>query len=135
MSRFIPLPAWQTTAGVPAHPETGFRGRGVPDVAANADPDTGYRVRINGEDQVVGGTSAAAPLWAALIARINQRLGRPVGFVNPLLYTAGQGAFRDIVAGDNEGFHAGGDWDACTGLGSPIGETLARLLPGAVRAA
>ena len=135
VSRFIPLPAWQTAAGVPAHPETGFRGRGSPDVAADADPDTGYRVRINGEDQVVGGTSAAAPLWAALIARINQRLGRPVGFVNPLLYTAGQGAFRDIVAGDNEGFHAGGDWDACTGLGSPIGETLARLLPGAVRAA
>ena len=135
VSRFIPLPAWQVAAGVPAHPETGFRGRGVPDVAADADPHTGYRVRIGGQDQVVGGTSAAAPLWAALIARINQKLGRAVGFVNPLLYSAGQASFRDIALGGNEGFLAGGRWDACTGLGSPIGETLARALPGAVRTA
>ena len=135
VSRFISLPAWQMAAGVPAHPETGFRGRGVPDVAANADPNTGYRVRIKGVDQVVGGTSAAAPLWAALIARINQRHGRPVGFVNPLLYGAGKEAFRDIVAGGNQGCLAGGNWDACTGLGSPRGETLAQALPGAVRTA
>jgi kumamolisin len=132
VSRFIPLPAWQTAAGVPAHPETGFRGRGVPDVAADADPDTGYRVRIGGADQVVGGTSAAAPLWAALIARINQKLGRAVGFVNPLLYSAGQAVFRDVAVGNNQGFTAGRNWDACTGLGSPVGEALARTLPGAV---
>jgi len=135
VSRFIPLPAWQMTAGVPAHPETGFQGRGVPDVAANADPHTGYRVRINGQDQVVGGTSAVAPLWAALIARINQKFGRPVGFVNPLLYSAGKGAFHDVVKGGTDGFQAGGNWDPCTGLGSPIGEVLARALPGAVRTA
>jgi kumamolisin len=135
VSRFIPLPAWQTAAGVPAHPETGFRGRGVPDVAADADPHTGYRVRIAGQDQVVGGTSAAAPLWAALIARINQQLGRAVGFVNPLLYSAGEASFRDVALGGNEGFLAGGRWDACTGLGSPVGETLARALPGAVKTA
>jgi kumamolisin len=135
VSRFIPLPAWQSTAGVPAHPQTGFRGRGVPDVAANADPNTGYRVRINGVDQAVGGTSAAAPLWAGLIARINQGHGRPVGFVNPLLYSAGKEAFRDVVVGGNQGCLAGVNWDACTGLGSPRGETLASALPGAVRTA
>jgi len=86
-------------------------------------------------DQAVGGTSAAAPLWAGLIARINQGHGRPVGFVNPLLYSAGKEAFRDVVAGGNQGCLAGVNWDACTGLGSPRGETLASALPGAVRAA
>jgi kumamolisin len=135
VSRFIPRPAWQDAAGVPLRSDPVFRGRGVPDVAANADPHTGYRLRINGVDQVVGGTSAGAPLWAALIARINQKLGRSVGFVNPLLYNAGGGPFRDVVRGDNEGYLAGGAWDACTGLGSPRGETLARLLPGAVTTA
>jgi kumamolisin len=135
VSRYMPLPVWQTAAAVPVIQEKGFAGRGVPDVAANADPHTGYRVRIKGQDQVIGGTSAVAPLWAALIARINQRLGRPVGFVNPLLYSDGRGAFRDVIAGDNKGYFAGGDWDACTGLGTPMGETLARTLPGAVKTA
>ena len=124
VSRKVPMPAWQSSADVPPHPETGFRGRGVPDVAGNADPLTGYRVRINGADQVVGGTSAVAPLWAGLIARMNQQLGKRLGYVNPSLYGLGPAVFRDVVQGGNDGFKAGGTWDACTGLGTPNGRAL-----------
>src|SRR5207245_11319441 len=102
-------------------------GRGVPDVAGDADPETGYRIRVDGTNQVVGGTSAVAPLWAALIALINQKLGPPVGFVNPLFYSqcVSPGAFNDIVSGSNGKYTAGAGWDACTGLGSPDGAVLA----------
>ena len=83
------LPGYQANAGVPAHVETGLPGRGVPDVAGDADPDTGYSIRVDGSEQAgVGGTSAVAPLWAALAARMNQLLGQPVGFLQPQLYTA-----------------------------------------------
>jgi kumamolisin len=116
VSRKIPVPAWQGAAGVPAQRDTGFRGRGVPDVAANADPLTGYRVRINGAEQVVGGTSAVSPLWAGLIARINQRLGKRLGYVNPALYGLKPGVFREVVAGSK--------WNAATGLGTPNGRAL-----------
>lgn len=114
-------PAYQRGPDVP-----GPSGRGVPDVAGDADPATGYRVRIDGQDRVLGGTSAVAPLWAGLVALLNQRLGRPVGFLNPLLYAldpAG-GALRDVTEGDNGAFQAGAGWDACTGLGSPDGAKL-----------
>jgi kumamolisin len=112
VSRNIPLPSWQSEVGVPAQQPTGFHGRGVPDVAGNADPLTGYRVRINGADQVVGGTSAVSPLWAGLIARINQRLGKRVGYLNPSLYKLGPTVFR------------GAKWSASTGLGTPKGRAL-----------
>ena len=123
-------PSYQSDADVPAAPN-GFVGRGVPDVAGDADPTTGYRIRVDGTSPVLGGTSAVAPLWAALIARINQILGSPVGFVTPRLYAAaGGGAFRDITSGGNGVYTAGPGWDPCTGLGSPEGTALATVLRG-----
>jgi len=96
-------------------------------VAGDADPDTGYDVRIDGQDTVIGGTSAVAPLWAALIARVNQALGKNAGFINPQLYQNPQ-ALRDITSGNNGDFDATLGWDACTGLGSPNGTLLGRVL-------
>jgi len=90
-------------------------------------PDFGvtlrYNVRIDGTDTVIGGTSAVAPLWAGLIARINQSNGTPVGYLNPMLYSKPQG-LRDIISGSNGDFEAAQGWDACTGLGSPNGPVL-----------
>jgi kumamolisin len=105
-------------------------GRGVPDVAGDADPESGYRVRVDGQDSVIGGTSAVAPLWAGLIALLNQKLGHAVGFLNPTLYAngAGAGAFNDVTTGNNGAFSAGPGWDACTGWGSPIGTGLLQVL-------
>jgi kumamolisin len=127
VSDVFDLPAWQAEAGVPASANPGHRrGRGVPDVAGNADPATGYQVRVDGEDAVIGGTSAVAPLWAGLIARLNQRLGKPVGFLNPLLYGAVHraGGLRDVTEGNNGAYRAQAGWDACTGWGSPVGSRL-----------
>ena len=102
----------------------------MPDVAANADPDTGYSVRIDGENTVVGGTSAVAPLWAGLIACLNQALGKPVGFLNPTLYgfSDSSGVFRDITSGNNGAYSAGPGWDACSGLGVAVGTKLLQAL-------
>jgi kumamolisin len=122
-----PLPTWQQNAKVPNGPN-GSSGRGVPDVSANADPLTGYEILVGGQTQAVGGTSAAAPLWAALLARINQQLGKPVGDVHAVLYQAGESAFRDITQGNNGAYQAGPGWDACTGLGSPNGQALLSAL-------
>jgi kumamolisin len=118
-----PLPSWQQNANVPSAPHGGT-GRGVPDVAGNADPTTGYQVLVGGQSQVVGGTSAVAPLWAALIARLNQQLGKPVGDLHAAIYQSGTSAFRDITQGNNGTYQAGPGWDACTGLGSPNGQAL-----------
>jgi len=101
--------------------------RGVPDVSGDADPETGYEVRVDGSDSVFGGTSAVAPLWAALLALINASTGKAAGFVNPQLY-GDPGACRDVTQGNNGDFAAKTGWDACTGLGSPNGGTLAKLL-------
>ena len=101
--------------------------RGVPDVAGDADPETGYEVRIDGTSSVIGGTSAVAPLWSALIARLNQGAAQPLGYLNPRLYGLKAG-FRDIVRGNNGEFAAAKGWDACTGLGSPDGAALASAL-------
>jgi kumamolisin len=80
---------------------------------------------------VIGGTSAVAPLWAGLFARINQLVGKPAGYLNPILYSASAaGAFRDITSGNNGGYSAGPGWDACTGLGSPKGAALLAVLKG-----
>jgi len=126
ISSFFPAAAWQS--GVSATTTTGksvsLTMRGVPDVAGNADPETGYDVRIDGTDTVIGGTSAVAPLWAALIARLNQLSGKPLGYANPMLY-ANRGKLRDITEGNNGDFAAAANWDACTGLGSPNGAALA----------
>jgi len=130
VSKIFPIPSYQASAGVPKNPETNFVGRGVPDVSGNADPVTGYLVRVDGKSMVIGGTSAVSPLWAGLIALINQQLGRPVGFLQPAIYQIGSSAFRDITSGNNNGFSAGANWDACTGLGSPNGTALAKALQG-----
>jgi kumamolisin len=129
------VPSWQASAGVPGNAATGHPGRGVPDVAGNADPDTGYQVLVDGQATVVGGTSAVAPLWAALICRLAQATGKSFGLMQPLLY-AGVSAgttpagFRDITVGNNGAYQAGPGWDACTGLGVPDGTALAARLRG-----
>jgi kumamolisin len=96
-------------------------------VAGDADENTGYDVRVDGSDTVIGGTSAVAPLWAGLIARINSANGPTVGYVNPTLY-GNQAAFNDITQGNNGDFAAAPGWDACTGLGSPDGTQIASVL-------
>ncbi len=126
VSDVFPLPEWQAKSGVPA-PTAKAGGRGVPDVAAVADPQTGYQVLVDGRRAVYGGTSAVAPLWAALVARLAQATGSPLGLVNPALYAAGSG-FRDVVTGDNGSFSARHGWDACTGLGVPDGTALLAAL-------
>ena len=132
VSSAFPLPDWQSAAGVPAA-RGGRPGRGVPDVSGDADPQTGYQVLVDGSAQVIGGTSAVAPLWAALTARLVQALDRPLGLLQPVLYAgvaAGvvQPGFRDITAGSNGEFTAGAGWDACTGLGVPDGTALLAAL-------
>ena len=83
-------------------------GRGVPDVAGFADPRDGLTISVSGQEVIVGGTSAVAPLWAGLIARINEKLGRPVGYLNPRLYLEiSKDAFVDITVGDNGKWEAG----------------------------
>ncbi len=125
-------PAWQTGVGVPAR-VGGGSGRGVPDVAGDADPATGYQVLVDGQPMVIGGTSAVAPLWAALTARLGQGLGRPLGLLAPMLYTNAKpgtspAGFRDIVTGSNGAYNAAAGWDPCTGLGVPDGEQLLAAL-------
>ena len=106
-------------------------GRGVPDIAAVADPLTGYDVLVDGERFPIGGTSAVAPLMAGLVAIFNQQLGKPLGFWNPMLYAAlGSGAFRDITGGNNGTYAAAQGWDACTGVGVPVGTALLGALQG-----
>jgi len=125
------LPSFQSGAKVPKAPN-GFVGRGVPDVAGNADPETGYNVVVDGAQAVIGGTSAVAPLWAGLLALINESLGTNVGYINPLLYSAkAESTFHDIISGSNGTYSAGKGWDPCTGLGSPNGEALLAALGGA----
>ncbi len=125
-------PSWQKNAGVPSR-ANGKHGRGVPDVAGDADPQTGYQVLIDGKKAIIGGTSAVSPLWAALTARLVQALGRPLGLLQPTLYAgvaAGvvQPGFRDITVGSNGAYQAGTGWDACTGLGVPDGDALLAML-------
>ncbi|QBD79214.1 protease [Ktedonosporobacter rubrisoli] len=141
-SRFYPMPAYQKT--LPASVQAEFNHhRGVPDVAAAADPYTGLAVYTSGSWGLAGGTSAATPLWAGLMAIANQMAGHPLGFINPALYKLGASPaytqdFRDITSGDNTnrlskvpGYKAVPGWDAVTGLGAPDAE---KLLPDLVKA-
>jgi kumamolisin len=136
VSDVFPLPSWQAGANVP-QPGVSTGGRGVPDVAGDADPATGYVIRVDGQTMVIGGTSAVAPLWAGLIAVANQQNGTSAGFIQPALYAArNKTAFRDTISGDNGSFKAGPGWDACTGLGSPITpRVISAIKPGASGAA
>jgi len=129
VSTFFALPAWQT--GLHFSTSNGaispLATRGLPDVAGDADPESGYNVRVDGQNTVIGGTSAVAPLWAGLVALINAQKGRSAGYINPLLY-ANTTVLNDIRLGNNGSFAASPGWDACTGLGSPIGSKLAAVL-------
>jgi kumamolisin len=118
-SSLFPTPTWQTSA------VQGGK-RGVPDVAGDASPLSGYAIRVDGQNSVIGGTSAVAPLWAGLTALLNQKLGKPLGYANPTLYSlsASSGAFHDITQGNNNGYNAAAGWDPCTGLGRPDGGKL-----------
>jgi kumamolisin len=112
---------------------TSSRGRGVPDVAGNADPVTGYKIVANGQSTAVGGTSAVAPLWAGLIARLAQQSGQRFGLLQPLIYAglaAGTPApgFNDVTSGNNGAYQAAAGWDPCTGLGTPNAATLLAVL-------
>ena len=107
-------------------------GRGVPDVAGNADPETGYHVLVDGQHEVIGGTSPAASLWASLIVLLNQKLNRRLGFVNPALYNIDQTrGFRDITMGNNGAYTSTYGWDTVTGLGCAMGAQLLQALQGA----
>ncbi len=129
VSNVFPLPSWQSNSNVPK-PTTSTGGRGTPDVAGDADPATGYNIRVDGQNMVIGGTSAVAPLWAGLIAVANAQNGTSAGFIQPAIYAAkGKAAFNDITSGTNYsgtpvGFKAGPGWDPCSGLGSPIATKL-----------
>jgi kumamolisin len=134
VSTVFALPSWQTSAKVPDNVSSHKPGRGVPDVASLADPQTPYIVAQPGGTGGVGGTSAAAPLWAALIARLNALApSTPVGYLNPKLYGLAENPLRDITVGSNKsadgpGYEAGPGWDACTGWGSPGAGSLASAL-------
>jgi len=139
VSYFFDKPSYQDAAGVPASVNPDHHvGRGVPDVAGNASPHSGYSgIYWGGRPQVGNGTSASSPLWAGLIAVINAALGEPVGFLNPQLYELGSAVCRDIVSppgpGSNSfagttGYPVETGWDACTGWGSPNGVALLEAL-------
>jgi kumamolisin len=115
-------PSYQSATVTPTY-------RGVPDVAGDADPETGYNILVDGQDMVVGGTSAVAPLWAGLIVLLNTQLKRRLGFINPLLYSINQtDGFNDITEGNNGAYSATTGWDPCTGNGTPIANKLLAAL-------
>jgi kumamolisin len=130
VSQIFDPPEYQKGLKIKVDPKSGERaGRGVPDVAGDASPATGYRVRVHGREQVAGGTSAVAPLYAALVMRINGALGQSVGFLNPFLYKHGASRiFNDVTRGSNNGYSAGPGWDAATGWGSIRGRELLNQL-------
>jgi len=102
-------------------------GRGVPDVSGDADPETGYNILLDGKYEVIGGTSAVAPLWAGLTCLLNQALGKRLGALNPILYSLPSGSLKDITVGNNGAFSAEVGYDCCTGLGSPSPNLLTAL--------
>jgi kumamolisin len=127
ISDFFLVPEFQKSAQVPPSVNDGRLGRGVPDVAAAASETNGYRIFLRGSDVTTGGTSAAAPLWAAFIALLNAMRGKSLGFINPTLYRDPD-LLRRIASGDNAifgiGYKAGTGWSACTGLGTPKGAAM-----------
>ncbi|PWT74839.1 MAG: peptidase S53 [Bacteroidetes bacterium] len=133
ISDIFPVPDYQKTISLPDSVNSkSHKGRGMPDIAANADSQTGYNVLVDGQWSVIGGTSAVAPLMAGLVALANQKLKRNVGFINPKLYAAKPAVFKDIKDGNNITAKAGGytakkGWDACSGLGVPLGSVVGVL--------
>jgi kumamolisin len=126
ISQLFHLPPWQQDARIPMGP-AGSPGRGVPDVAGLADPRYGCEMLIAGRTFASAGTSAVAPMWAALVARLNQALGRRCGHLHPHIYLLGKErrtALRPVLKGNNGLYHAGQGWNACTGYGTPKGSDL-----------
>jgi len=121
----VPVPSWQASA-LPA----GSPGRGVPDTAANADPNSGWQISANGSWTVVGGTSAASPFTAALIA-VAKGIAKAAGtgVTTPAVYAASGAACNDITQGSN-GDPTRVGWDAATGLGSPKGDGFVSTIVG-----
>jgi kumamolisin len=129
VSEHFRVPRYQAGAGVrPVSANNGAAGRGVPDVAGNADPLTGYVIHHRGVDSVVGGTSAVAPLWTALFAVMAVSTADRLGNVLPPLYGARVAGFTDVTTGDNGAYPATPGWDAVTGLGVPSGQRLCAAL-------
>jgi kumamolisin len=139
VSEVFDLPTWQANANVPPSINPGHHvGRGVPDLAGDADPQTGYQIVQGGQQIVIGGTSAVAPLIAGLVALMNQSLGVAVGFLNPLLYgpvAATAGAVHSVTQGNNDvngslggQYQAVAGWNPCAGLGSPDGAAVLSAL-------
>lgn len=129
ISRIFSLPSYQTGLKVTY---TGGKTeplamRGTPDISGNADPVTGYLVMVAGKMNVIGGTSAVAPLMAALVARINANVKKPSGFIHPTIYK-NAAHFTAITEGNNGAFQAAAGWAATTGLGRPDGQKLQALL-------
>jgi kumamolisin len=121
-STIFPVQAFQIGAPPAPAGTTAGTGRMVPDVAADADPNTGYEIVVHGTQSVVGGTSAVAPLYAGLFAAF----GTKRGFVTPKLWE-NQAAFNDITLGGNGFYNAAPGPDPCSGIGSPIGTKIAAL--------
>ncbi len=130
VSVVFPLPIWQQTADVPLAPN-GSSGRGVPDVAGDADPITGYHILVDGAPSIVRATRVVAPLRAGLVALLNQAMQHTIGYFNPLLYTPNvQAAMNDVSKGNNGGYPAKKGWHPCSGLGMPNGSRLLTALAG-----
>ena len=134
-SQAFTRPSYQKNPKI-VHKSNQHKGRGIPDVAANASSYTGYLIEADNTRMSMGGTSAAAPLWAALTARLNEALGTKLGLLTPTVYEMAAkrtDALCDIVEGfngptRNTGYQARRGWDACTGLGSPRGERILEWL-------
>lgn len=118
-SNYFSAPYWQSSSGL----NTSFRG--VPDVAADANKETGVLLIADGKTYVAGGTSLATPIWAGIVSRIDQKLGYSVGYLNPLLYQVYRSplyrtAFNEVTSGSNGYYQAGPGWNPVTGIGTPI---------------
>jgi len=133
ISGVFDVPSYQMSAHLPVSIDNEKPGRGVPDIAMSA---TNYFTRVDNSEGASGGTSAVAPLMAALVARLNQAKKKNVGFLNPFLYASiAKGVAQDVTSGTNaikgktKGYTAGPGWDACTGLGTPDGTAILNHLP------
>ena len=123
VSSFFSKPSYQNSVAL----MNSYTKRGVPDVCGNANPNTGYFIYISGQTAQIGGTSAVAPLWAALTAIMNQKNASSLGYLQPILYSASFNTLSDITSGNNGGFNAAVGYDLCTGLGSPCSELFTYL--------
>jgi kumamolisin len=127
ISDLFVVPDYQHGLAVPVSVSTGKAGRGLPDVAATAAFTNGYRIVVNRQEIVQGGTSAVAPLWAGLVALANAERGAPLKRIHPALY-GDPTLFRAITRGNNKsgplGYDATAGWNACAGLGVPIGAAI-----------